>query len=143
MAANYVAKQGLSSELAAALKSLLDHGDELIAKGFVEAEDESLYASYSADFHGLVVANCGSAPLMAAIEKVNNMPFIAPSIIDFSEVGLQRAYVLLVRAHGLLHAIYDALLDGDGARAESLYKEHGFAQRGAIKARLKRSGAHG
>ncbi len=136
-AAKYLAKKGLTAELSNALDDCLKEGDQLFAKGYLEDDDEELYGQMNAKFHSLVVDHCGSQPIISVLEKINNMPFIGPSVLVFDEVGLDDAYVHLLRAHGQHHALVDALKDGDGARAESIFREHGNAQRKSLFSRLQ------
>jgi len=136
-AARYLARDGLSAELQNEIEQCLLDGDAIFEKGFLTHEDEESYGQMNAKFHRLIVENCGSQPIISVIEKVNNMPFIGPSVLVFDQVGLKEAFVLLLRAHGQHHAVFDAIKDRDGARAEAIFREHGNAQRKSLFSRLE------
>lgn len=128
LAAKYLAQSGASEETLMQLDQCLAQGDQIFAKRYLVKDDEERYGLMNAKFHAVIVENCGSAPLMAFIEKLNNMPFINPSVLIFDHVGLEQAYELLFRAHGQHHALTDAIKRRDAARAEAVFREHGNAQ---------------
>lgn len=135
VAAKYLAEKGVSSKVLAELEQCLVHGDELFKKRYLTLEDEDRYGEMNARFHRVVVENCGSQPLITFIERLNKMPFIGPSVMVFDQVGLESAFELLFRAHGQHHDVVEAIRDGDGARAEALFREHGNAQRHSLFSR--------
>lgn len=139
VAARYLARAGASEEVLAELESCLEQGDALFRKRFLTYEDEELYGEMNARFHRVIVENCGSEPLIAFVERLNEMPFINPSVLVFDQVGLETAYDLLFRAHGQHHALVEAIRDGDAARAEAVFREHGNAQRQSLFSRANRT----
>ena len=139
IAARKLAENGISDEIIAKLEACLKEGDKLFEKRYVTNEDEEYYGEMNAKFHQTIVNNCGSDLLRSFIERLNLVPFIAPSAIVFDEVGLDHAFEILFRAHGQHHAITEAIRDGDGARVESLFKEHGNSQRESLFSRIAHS----
>jgi len=135
-AAKKLAVLGLSNKVESQLRQALEDGDRLFAKGHLEAADESLYADMNVRFHSLIVEHCGSAPLIATLEKINHAPLVAPSVLLFDEVGLESAYTHLFWAHGQHHALFEALLARDGERAEAIFKEHGHVQKASLLKKL-------
>jgi GntR family transcriptional regulator, vanillate catabolism transcriptional regulator len=67
--------------------------------------------------------------LKQIVDRLNLLPFVAPSVLVFDQVGIARAFDLLFRAHGCHHAIVEAIRGRDAARAESLFREHAHQQR--------------
>jgi GntR family transcriptional regulator of vanillate catabolism len=128
-AARKLAEQGASDEVLATLQTCLAEGDALFAKRHLTAEDEQVYGTMNARFHAVVVAAGGSAALKDLMDRLNRVPFVAPSVIVFDEIGLPQAFDLLFRAHGHHHAIVEAIRTRDGARAEALFREHAHQQR--------------
>lgn len=139
-AARSLAQRGASPDLLAELQQCLDQGDALFASGQVTPEDEERYGEINSRFHDLVIAAGGSATLKALIERVNRAPFVSPSAIAFDKVGQPQAFILLLRAHGHHHAIVDAIRQRDGARAETLFREHAHQQRLSMFTRLGSKG---
>ncbi len=140
-AAKCLAQVGASDQVLAKMDACLKDGDALFKKRYLTHEDEELYGAMNARFHNLVVQNCGSAPVIAFIEKLNNLPFINPSVLVFDQVGLEQAFDLLFRAHGQHHDLTDAIRSRDAARAEAIFREHGNAQRRSLFSRMNIKGA--
>jgi len=128
-AARMVAQKGASEALLTDLDVCLASGDALFEKRHLNPEDEVAYGIMNARFHQLVIDACESAMLRTFIERLNIVPFVAPSVVVFDQIGLDRAYDLLFGAHRVHHAIVDAIRDGDGQRAETLFREHAHQQK--------------
>ncbi|MBC2666988.1 GntR family transcriptional regulator [Novosphingobium flavum] len=128
-AARKLARKGVKPDLLAQLNECLDEGDALFAKRFLNLEDEQEYGVMNARFHSLIVENCGSPILIGMIERLNNVPLVAPSVIVFDQIGLRKAYDILIRAHGHHHAIVEALRDRNEERVDMLFREHANQQR--------------
>ncbi len=139
MAAKMLADNGVPQSVLAELEKCLNDGDELFKKHYLTFEDEDTYGQINARFHDTIVNHCGSPILISFIERLNKVPFIAPSVLVFNKVGLDKAYDMLFRAHGHHHAIVDAIRNREGTRAESLFREHGNAQRQSMFSRIERS----
>ncbi len=135
IAAKYLAEQGVSEDVLRELDLCLVQGDDIFKKRYLTREDEEGYGEMNARFHKIVVDKCGSPPLIAFVERLNKMPFIGPSVMVFDQVGLDKAFELLFRAHGQHHDLVEAVRGGDGARAESVFREHGNAQRHSLISR--------
>jgi GntR family transcriptional regulator, vanillate catabolism transcriptional regulator len=128
-AARMLARAGASDDLLAELDTCLAEGDRLFGKRYLDRDDEQQYGAMNRRFHHLIVDNCGSPMLKTMVERLNRVPFVAPAVIVFDQIGLRRAFDFLFRAHGHHHAIVEAIRDRDGERAESLFREHANQQR--------------
>lgn len=128
-AARMIATAGVSMAVLADLDACLAFGDGLFEKRSLGRDDEHQYGVMNGRFHKIIVDACGSPTLQAFIERLNRVPFVAPSVILFDRIGLDRAFDLLFRAHGVHHAIVEAIRHGDGHRAEALFREHAHQQR--------------
>ena len=138
LAARMVAQKGASAEVMQLLQLCLDEGDRLFEKRRLEPEDEIAYGEINARFHRIII-EAANAPLLASfIQRLNLMPFVAPEIIVFDKIGLQRAYELLFLAHGCHHAIVEAIRERDSGRAEALFREHAQQQRMSVFARRQK-----
>jgi len=128
-AARTLAEQGIDPDVLAELEQCLAQGDALFDKRHLDLDDERQYGLMNERFHQLVIEGCKSSLLSAFIDRLNNVPFVTPSVIVFDQFGLRAAFDMLHRAHGFHHAIVDAIKNGDGARAEFLFREHANHQR--------------
>jgi GntR family transcriptional regulator of vanillate catabolism len=142
-AARRIADRGADAALLEQLDACLAEGDALFEKHHLDREDEHRYGVMNARLHRLIVEGCASPMLATFIERVNNVPFVAPSVIVFDQVGMRAAFDMLHRAHGFHHAIVDAIRTGDGARADWLFREHATHQRISMfeRRRVAASGA--
>jgi GntR family transcriptional regulator, vanillate catabolism transcriptional regulator len=134
-AAKLLAQKGASDAVLVALDACLAEGDALFEKRHLDIEDETQYGAMNARFHRIIVEACGSPLLQVFVERANMVPFVAPSVILFDRVGLRRAFDYLFRAHGVHHAIVEAIRGRDASRAEFLFREHAHQQRFSIFSR--------
>jgi GntR family transcriptional regulator of vanillate catabolism len=134
-AARMVARDGASPELIAQLEACLAQGDALFEHAAMESDDWEIYGEMNERFHTLIVEAAGSTLLASMVERLNHIPFVTPSSPVFTESRAHTMFTLLFRAHGQHHALVDAIRDGDGARAEALFREHANAQRKSMTAR--------
>jgi GntR family transcriptional regulator of vanillate catabolism len=134
-AARILASTGASAEVLATLDRCLERGDRLFAKRELDRADEQQYGTMNEEFHRIIVDACDSPMLKMFVDRLNMVPFVAPSVIVFDQVGLRRAFDLLFRAHGCHHAIVEAIRQRDGSRAEALFREHAHQQRVSMFAR--------
>ncbi len=140
MAARYLADKGASKEVIADLERCLTAGDSLFKKRYLELDDEDKYGEMNARFHSIITINCGSEVLIDTIKRLNNMPFIGPSVVVFDQLGLERAFEILFHAHAQHHSLVEAIVDRDGARAEAIFREHGNSQKYSLVSRGKLQG---
>lgn len=128
-AAATLAANGADEEVLAELDQCLAEGDELFEKRCLDVDDERRYAVMNERFHRLILEATGSPLLQSMIDRLNQVPFVAPAVVMFDQVGLSRAYEYLFRAHGVHHAIVEAIRERDPHRAETLFREHARQQR--------------
>lgn len=130
LAAKKLAQKGASPEVLAELEECLEEGDRIFAdRRRLNNGDELHYGEMNARFHRIVVENAGSSILQTFIDRLNVLPFVTPGVIAFDYVTPSQAFDLLFRAHGQHHAIVQAIRHRDGARAESVFREHANQQR--------------
>ena len=136
IAARKLAYSGASKEVLIKLQFCLLQGDQLFQKRYLTFEDEELYGQMNAEFHQIIADNCGDDLLRSFIMRLNTVPFAAPSAIVFDQIGLDRAFELLFRAHGQHHAITEAIQDKDGSRVEYIFREHANGQKESMFSRM-------
>lgn len=136
-AARSLAERGAPPEVLTELDKCLAEGDLLFEKRHLDLEDEHRYGIMNERFHQIIIDACESPMLSMFVARLNLVPFVAPSVIIFDQIGLRSAFELLHRAHGFHHAIVDAIRTRDGARAEFLFREHANHQRISMFERRK------
>ncbi len=124
LAARRVAERGASKALLRALRDCLEDGDAILDKRHVEESDEARYADMNQRFHALILTEAASPILADAVERNNRVPFAGPQALAFDRGQLDRMYDQLRYAHHQHHSLVEAFERGQGARAESLMREH-------------------
>ena len=128
-AARLLALKGVPAGVMEELEDCLADGDRIFAKRRLDGDDEAHYGVMNERFHRIIVDACDSPMLQMFVERLNLVPFVAPAVIVFDQIGLDRAFELLFGAHRVHHAIVEAIRNGDGQRAETLFREHAYQQR--------------
>jgi GntR family transcriptional regulator, vanillate catabolism transcriptional regulator len=132
MAARRVAERGVSKALLRELRACLEDGDAIFAKRQVVASDEAAYADMNERFHQLILRDAGSPLLAETLARNSRVPFAGPQALAFDKQNLDAMYDMLHYAHRTHFAIVEALERGQGARAESLMREHANSAKQSI-----------
>jgi len=129
MAARLLTERGVPHELLRKLNACLGDGDDLFAKPGFEQGDEFSYGQMNERFHNAIVEAADNSVISEFVKRLHRIPFIPPSLIAFHNKTRTEMREQLHYAHQQHHAIADALANGQGARAEALFKEHVNCQR--------------
>ena len=128
-AARSLAEEGLSAEMLTLLRHCLDEGDRLFRQASFGRDEEQRYGAINGRFHCAIVEVGAPDLVKSIVVRLNRVPFVSPDVIVFDQVDREERRDLLLRAHHQHHDIVDALRDGDGARAEALFREHAHRQK--------------
>ena len=109
---------------------LMQSLDRLTADSFAR------YMDANEAFHDAVLDLAKSAMLRRALELTNSLPFASPSAMVFPTSVLPRSDEVLAIAQEHHRAILEAIGDGQGARAESLAREHALLARRVLDVAL-------
>jgi GntR family transcriptional regulator of vanillate catabolism len=121
-AARFAAERGVSSETLAAMRACNDQ----IERAVHRADYDSFvrYVDLNERFHGLLLTAAGSPVLERAIAGILSRPFASPSAFVLAQAELPESREVLVVAHNQHEGLVDALRRRQGARAESIAREH-------------------
>lgn len=124
MAARLVAEHGVSRQLQGDLQFSLEEGDRLLAANPLTMESYAAYALMNDRFHALIIEASGNRALQRAIRLNDKQPFAPASAMlpMQGSVALDRDWMLY--AHRQHHMLFDAMRNGEGARAQALAVEH-------------------
>ncbi len=142
MAARLLTERGVPHVLLRTLKECLSEGDDLFAKRHLEKADELSYGQMNERFHNSVLEAADNAIISDLVSRLRRVPFVAPGVIAFDKKSSTEVFDLLFHAHRQHHAITNALENGQGARAEALFKEHVYAQKQSMNLAEHRPGMH-
>ncbi len=96
----------------------------LLSRGQLQADDIECWSALNARFHAALVAGAGSRVVADAIARNDHLPFASADSITFEAEQLGAETRKLQVAQMQHRLIVDALLAGEGARAEALVREH-------------------
>ena len=121
-AARFAAERGVSRPQLRRLREL----NERIWTEVHQADFESFerYVDLNERFHALLLEYAASPILERALEGVLSLPFASPSAFVLAEALLPESREILVVAHAHHRALIDAIEAREGARAESVGREH-------------------
>ncbi|TWI52359.1 GntR family transcriptional regulator of vanillate catabolism [Pseudomonas duriflava] len=127
LAARQAAERGLDPKTSTVLHECLEIGDALFAKGYVTEEDTEVYHDFNRRFHQAIIEASGNPAISHALARNDHLPFASVSSLIVDRNDMAREYRRFNFAHMQHHAIVDALVSGQGARAEALMREHANA----------------
>ncbi len=126
IAARRLAEKGLSPETQQSLQACIDAGSELLTKGYITEEDIDGWSELNSKFHTTIIEASDSGPVADAIARNNHLPFASADSLIIDTKALGREYEKLRFAHVQHQVVLDALVNGEGARVESLMREHAY-----------------
>jgi len=123
-AARKLARTGLSPELKDRFDALLREGDAIFRDGG-DNVDEARYGAMNLAFHSLIYEASEVELVQQIRHLIDRIPFGTPDAIRFETYGARARAEHLQHAHWQHHYIVAAMAEGDGARAEAIFREHG------------------
>ncbi|MBF3233545.1 GntR family transcriptional regulator, partial [Pseudomonas aeruginosa] len=121
------AERGLSAEARATLEECLAEGDRLFANGQVLLEELERYQRMNMRFHRTIIEASGNPAIAVALARNDHLPFASVSALAVDRDNLEQEFRRFNFAHMQHHAVVDALVNGQGARAEAIMREHANA----------------
>lgn len=127
LAARQAAERGVSEAARAVLLACLADGDRLFEKGHVSEDDLAEYHDIDKRFHQVIIEASGNPAIADALARNEHLPFASVSSLAVDRNDLAREFRRFNFAHLQHHTVVDALLAGQGARAEAIMREHANA----------------
>jgi GntR family transcriptional regulator of vanillate catabolism len=126
LAARRLAERGPSDAIVAALGACVREGREVLAKGFLAAEDIGRWSLLNARFHATIVGATASHVIRDAIARNDHLPFASADSIVVDLGALDQEFEKLKLAQLQHELVYESLQQREGARAEMLMREHAY-----------------
>lgn len=124
LAARRAAERGVPAAVLAEAREMLARIDALLEPPKLSDSAFAAYAECNSRLHALLSEMSGSPLLQRQIERAVKLPFASPNGFLMADRGAPRARDHLMVAHEQHHALVDAIVRGEGARAEALAREH-------------------
>lgn len=131
MAARQAAERGISPETQAELQACIDEGRLLLEKAKASGHviDAARWVPMNARFHGALVRAAGNSTLTSALAHVSKTPMAGAGALSLNGTLPLLEFSFIQRAQSDHEDVLAALAAGEGARAESLMREHAHRSR--------------
>ena len=127
LAARQAAERSVSRAAERQLRTCLEIGDALFAKGHLVEADLDRYHDLNRQFHGAIVAASGNPAIETTLAHIEGLPFASASALALDSADLEEEFRHLQNAHRQHHAVFEAMQKRDGDRAETLMRDHARA----------------
>jgi GntR family transcriptional regulator of vanillate catabolism len=135
LAARFAAERGLSEAAQGVYRIALADGDRILGKGRLVKSDIDAFREVNVRIHDTIIQAGGNRMIDDMIRTCHNVPMSSDRNILWDN------YRWIVRSHDDHHRIFDAILDGEGGRAEQLMREHVHTVKMHLKRQLEADGA--
>lgn len=127
-AARLAAERGVSPDRLDEIGAIVTRLDDCLNVP-MEYIDLDQYSRLNTQFHAALSALAGSAVIQREIERVTRLPFASPSAFLADHHQIDRFRRTLPPAQEQHRALIEAIVAREGARAESIAREHARAAR--------------
>jgi GntR family transcriptional regulator of vanillate catabolism len=124
LAVRLAAERGVPSTALTPLRDLLSRLDAVVAAAPHEPAAFEDYVDLNARFHREIVALAESRLVERQLERVMTLPFASPSAFVMAQSQMPEALQILLIAQDQHHCIVEAIASREGARAETVTREH-------------------
>lgn len=121
-AARFAAERGASRRELKAMVDLTEQTEEFVHRADYESFER--YVDLNERFHSLFYEAARSPLLLRALDHAISLPFAGPSAFVLAEAELPESREVLVVAQSHHRSLIDAIERREGARAESVAREH-------------------
>lgn len=126
MAVRLAAERGLSDEIAGKLKARLQEAEALLKGEIATDEERRRWVAMNVGFHEDLVTASGNWAIRVSIAQISNLPLVDTTAIIFDRTDLEQGWRQLRSSHADHLAIFNAIAERQGHRAEALMREHAF-----------------
>ncbi|TGG93395.1 GntR family transcriptional regulator [Natronospirillum operosum] len=126
LAARRLAERGLTDEVRAEFRHILQDGEELLTDQTLNDRKVEQWSAINARFHNTLVEAAGSPVIADAIARNNHLPFASSDSIMIDHNELEREFRKLQLAQWQHQLVVQAIEHGEGARADALMREHAY-----------------
>lgn len=124
LAARLAAERGVPTVLMTEARDCVERIDALLAAPDLSDEALSGYVQLNGRLHDLLAEMAGSDMVRRQLDRAKTLPFASPNSFVLARSTGPDARDALVVAQAQHHGVLDAIQRREGARAESLMREH-------------------
>lgn len=141
LACRVVAERGLSDEQRARFLDLNERGDRIFASPRWTTDEQAAWRAVNSDFHFAIIEASHNRHLDPIMRQVRFFPRIFDSRLDPTSAFFQSVHTReqRLRSHHDHQHIVEAIFRREGSRAESLMREHVYANRELLRRAIEAS----
>jgi GntR family transcriptional regulator of vanillate catabolism len=145
LACRVVAERGLDAQGHQRLCGLLERGDQIFLAPVWGVEAQAAWRMVNTDFHFTLIELSGNRHLDPIMRQIRFFPRIFDSRLNPKSAFFQTVHTReqRLRSHHDHQHIVEAIFHREGARAESLMREHVYANRELLRRAIESSGDMG
>jgi GntR family transcriptional regulator of vanillate catabolism len=121
-AARFAAERGVSRRDLRALDTINESVEPLVRRADYESFER--YVALNQAFHARLLKMAGSPLLERTLDTVLSLPFASPSALVLQHAQLPESREILIVAHRHHLGLTEAIAQREGARADSIAREH-------------------
>jgi GntR family transcriptional regulator, vanillate catabolism transcriptional regulator len=119
-----LAEKGLDRTVKRSLEECLDEGDQILAVKRLTKSARKPWGDVNNRFHRLLMESTNNGALIDALSRATNIPYSSSRVVHwFEDEDVEGLYQLRF-THSYHHAIYEAICQGEGYRAEMAMRAH-------------------
>lgn len=124
LGARTLAERGLSSRTEERLTASLAATEQVARASRLTPELLEAFRVANAIFHETIMRDSGNEALIFAHDRLKNLPLYGLNVYAPNAEGGAPSLLHLAVSHGQHAIVFRAIIDGDGARAEAVMREH-------------------
>jgi GntR family transcriptional regulator, vanillate catabolism transcriptional regulator len=136
LCARLAAERGVPAVLLAEARDCVERIDELLAAPSLSEQSFTGYVLHNGRLHDLLAEMAGSDMVRRQLERAKTLPFASPNGFVLARATGPAARDALVVAQAQHRAVLEAITRREGARAESLMREHARIAHANLRAAL-------
>jgi GntR family transcriptional regulator of vanillate catabolism len=124
MACRLAAEKGPAAEVRAEMKYLLEDADRILSLGGIKQEYKPALRENNDRFHQLICQTADNKVLTQALQTATNIPYSSSRVAHWFREDDPDGLFSLRAFHAQHHAIFKAICEGEGYRAETIMRGH-------------------
>lgn len=124
LAARLAAERGVPAAVLRSARECLEQIDAVLGRPALDEDAFTRYVGLNETFHNLLSDMAGSRLVARELERVVRLPFASPSAFVVLQANSPEARDMLIVAQDQHRQVLDAIEGREGARAESIMREH-------------------
>jgi GntR family transcriptional regulator, vanillate catabolism transcriptional regulator len=147
LAARFAAERGLSAQAQQTYRIALADGDRILSNSPLEEADIAAFREVNDQIHDIIIEAAGNRMITDMLRICHNVPMPSHRNIQWDDYRWivshrddSQHYRWILRSHDDHYRIFDAIMEGEAARAEQLMREHEHIVKMRLKQQLEVSG---